>query len=181
MKPVILTTARLVLDAVTAADTDAVLEYCNDPELQAYVPVPVPYTRDSAIGYTEGFAPNAPLLWAIRENNSFLGVIELKVHELASAELGFWLGRPHRSRGIMTEAARAVVDFGFDPAGGDLDHIDWCAVVGNIGSARVARNAGFRYEGLRRQAIVHRDKRLDAWFAGLLRTDDRTAQDGWPA
>jgi RimJ/RimL family protein N-acetyltransferase len=78
----------------------------------------------------------------------------------------------------MTEAAVAVVEFGFTVAG--LEHIDWCAVVGNVGSAMVARNAGFRYEGLRRRSMPHRDVRLDGWFGSILRTDNRSPQGGWP-
>ena len=174
-----LSTPRLHLDAVLPSDADAVLAYCVDEELQGYVPVPIPYTRESAVGYVEGYAPKNKNLWAIRmhEGGPLLGVIELKPNPLASAELGYWLGRPHRGAGIMSEAAVAVVDHGF--ASG-LDHITWCAVVGNTGSAVVARRAGFHYEGLRRRALEHRDHRLDGWFASLLSTDDRTPQDGWP-
>jgi RimJ/RimL family protein N-acetyltransferase len=176
-----LRTANLVLDAVTAADTDRVFEYCQDPVLQGFVPVPVPYTRETALGYTQGYAADAKNLWAIRTrvDGPLLGVIELSPKPLRSAELGFWLGGEHRGRGIMTEAAIAVVEYGFSVAG--LEHIDWCAVVGNVGSARVARSAGFRYEGLRRKSMPHRDVRLDGWFGSILRTDDRTPQPGWPA
>ena len=182
MIPATLTTARLRLDAVSPADNDAVFEYCNDTDLQGYVPVPVPYTRHAAASYTEGYAPKAPWLWAIRllDDKRLLGVIELKPRELRSAELGYWLGDPHRGQGIMTEAATAVIDFGFNADGAALAHIDWCAVVGNIGSATVAQKIGLRYEGLRRQSLPHRDRRLDAWFASILGTDDREPQTGWP-
>jgi RimJ/RimL family protein N-acetyltransferase len=175
-----LRTANLALDAVTAADTERVLAYCQDTTLQGFVPVPVPYTQESALGYTQTYAADARWLWAIRErlDGPLLGVIELSPHELNSAELGFWLGAEHRGRGIMTEAAIAVVEYGFSVAG--LEHIAWCAVVGNVGSAMVARKAGFRYEGLRRKSMPHRDARLDGWFGSILRTDDRTPQAGWP-
>lgn len=183
MIPTTLTTARLRLDPVTSSDTDAVFEYCNDTDLQGYIPVPAPYTRQHAASYTEGYAPKAPWLWAIRAvgGRGLLGVIELKPQELRSAELGYWLGRPHRGRGIMTEAAVAVVDFGFGTNGAALTHIDWRAVVGNVGSAAVAFRIGMRYEGLRRQSLAHRDHRLDAWCASILNTDDRAPQPGWPA
>lgn len=175
-----LRTRNLVLDAVTPADTQRVFEYCQDETLQSFVPVPVPYTMDAAIGYTRSYAVDARWLWAIREraDGPLLGVIELKPHELASAELGFWLGSEHRGRGIMTEAAIAVVEYAFTVAG--LEHVDWCAVVGNVPSAIVARNAGLRYEGLRRKSMPHRDVRLDGWFGSILRTDDRSPQGGWP-
>ena len=182
MIPATLTTTRLRLDAVSPADNDAIFEYCNDTDLQGYVPVPVPYTHQAAASYTEGYAPKAPWLWAIRllEEQRLLGVIELKPHELRSAELGYWLGDPHRGQGIMTEAAIAVIDFGFSADGAALAHIDWCAVVGNVGSATVAQKIGMQYEGLRRQSLPHRDRRLDAWFASILSTDDREPQTGWP-
>lgn len=182
MIPATLTTARLTLDAVTPGDSDAVFEYCNDTDLQGYVPVPVPYSRHAAASYTEGYAPKAPWLWAIRlrGHERLLGVIELKPHELRSAELGYWLGHPHRGQGIMTEAATAVIDFGLSTDGAALTHIDWCAVVGNVGSATVARRIGMRFEGMRRQSLPHRDHRLDAWFASILDTDDRDPQAGWP-
>ena len=175
-----LRTRSLVLDAVTAADTQRVFEYCQDPTLQGYVPVPVPYTMEAATGYTQSYAKDAPWLWAIRDrvNGPLLGVIELSPHELASAELGFWLGADHRGRGIMTEATIAVVEYAFTVAG--LDHLNWCAVVGNVPSAIVARNAGLRYEGLRRRSMPHRGVRLDGWFGSILRTDDRAPQGSWP-
>jgi RimJ/RimL family protein N-acetyltransferase len=179
-----LSTERLRLDAVTPGDTDAVLEYCNDPILQEFVPVPVPYTRETAEAYAVGYATDAPMLWAMRahDDDLLLGVIELIPAPLASAELGYWLGAQHRGRGFMTEAMRTVVEFGLSVDGADLTRISWCAVVGNVASARAARSIGFRYEGLRRRSLPHREERLDGWFASLLRDDDRNAapEPGWP-
>jgi RimJ/RimL family protein N-acetyltransferase len=135
---------------------------------------------ETARGYTVDYAGRAKHLWAMRDDDRrLLGVIELTPHPLASAELGYWLGAPFRGRGYMTEAARAVVDFGFDGLG--LDQISWCAVVGNAASAVVARRTGFAFEGTRRLALEHRDHRLDGWFGSLLRTDDRAEKPGWPA
>jgi RimJ/RimL family protein N-acetyltransferase len=174
----VLTTARYRLDAVTEADTDAVFAYCQNEELQRWVPVPVPYTREAAEGYTTKYAPAAPHLWAIRSGHQLLGVVELKAEPARSAELGFWLGAPHRGHGTMTEAVAAVVSHGFGEVG--LERIWWCAVAGNIGSAVVAQRNGFRFEGLRRKAVDHRGVRLDGWFGSLLREDDRVPQAGWP-
>jgi len=78
----------------------------------------------------------------------------------------------------MTEAAIAVIEYAFTIAA--LDRVEWCAVVGNVPSAIVARNAGIHYEGLRRRSMPHRGVRLDGWFGSILRTDDRSPQGGWP-
>jgi RimJ/RimL family protein N-acetyltransferase len=84
------------------------------------------------------------------------------------------MAAPERGRGLLREAAAAVVDWGFDPAGLALARIEWRAVVGNVASARAARALGFRLEGTLRAAI--RDatgRRSDAWIAGLLADDER--------
>lgn len=172
-----LTTARLRLDAVTEADTDDVLAYCSDDELQRFVPVPVPYTAEIAKGYTTDYAKKAPHLWAIREEVRMLGVIELQPEPAGSAELGYWLGAPHRGRGVMTEAAAAVVEYGFGALG--LQRIHWLAIAGNTASAIVAQRVGFRFEGRRRLSIDHRGSRVDGWYACLLADDDRDPQR-WP-
>ncbi|MFN3949763.1 hypothetical protein [Microbacterium sp.] len=51
-------------------------------------------------------------------------------------------------------------------------------MVGNTGSARVARSVRLRYEGLLRRAHVNSLGRSDLWIGGL-RDDDR-APAPWP-
>jgi RimJ/RimL family protein N-acetyltransferase len=97
-----------------------------------------------------------------------------------SAELGYWIAPASRERGFGTEASRAVIEWAFSPDGLDLHRIEWRAVVGNVGSARIARALGFHYEGTLRQALRNGSGvRDDGWIAGLLATDDRLPQE-WP-
>ena len=93
------------------------------------------------------------------------------------AEIGFWGVAGFRGRGLVGEAARAVVDYAFDELG--LARVSWRAVVGNIPSARTARALGFRYEGTLRQGLTSSRGRDDGWVAGLLASDDRAPVD-WP-
>ena len=130
MQPPTLHTARLRLDAVRPDDTPLVAQYCADVELQRYIPVPVPYTRQHADDYCMNYA-----------------------------------------------RAAAEGDTGVSPIVEGLLGV----IAGNIGSASVARSCGFRFEGLSRAALPHRDQRLDAWCATLLATDSRDPQPGWPA
>jgi len=190
----VLRTERLALGPVTVADANAVFEYCQDPELQACVPVPVPYQRSDADHFTGTYATDAATsprfsLWAIRLTDGpapstgprpLVGVIELRFEVLGSAEVGFWLGAAHRGQGIMTEALRAVADFAFDREGLALTRLTWNAVVGNTSSAIVAQRNGFQYEGVSRGLIALRDRRVDAWRATLLRDDPRVPAPGWP-
>ena len=94
-------------------------------------------------------------------------------------ELGYWVSPQARGRGFITEASRAVLDWAFSSDGPALVRIEWHASAGNVASARTARALGFRYEGLRRQALVNSRGRDDGWAAALLVTDDRSPQI-WP-
>ena len=191
MIPPVLQTERLLLDAVTPADAEAVFELCQDEEVQRWVPVPSPYTRASAEFFTGEYASQGAnatepgtgfTLWAIRDAATarFLGALELSNQPFFSATLGYWLGRPSRGTGIMTEAVETVVEFAFADGGLGLERIQWEALVGNTASALVARKAGFHFEGTLRGNLVHQGRRLDGWHGSLLRTDDREQQDGWP-
>ena len=185
MKPAVIESERLVLDALTPDDAGAVFDYCQDDELQRWIPVPQPYTMADAHFFVGPHARTAEAgqtltIWGIRDATGLVGLIELRFEPLASATVGFWLGRAHRGQRIMAEALGALVDHAFDPAGLGLTRLHWDCGVGNIASARVARRCGFRFEGVGRRSIVHRDERLDSWEASLLATDDRAVDESWP-
>ena len=184
MEPVILRTERLTLSAPTAADVEAIYAACQDAEIQRYTTVPSPYERQHAEGFIpfaqSRWAEGVEATWAIRDRGALAGMVGL--HRLSlggTGEIGYWMAPASRGRGLLTEAARAVVDWGFSMDGPALQRIEWRAVVGNIGSARVARALGFRYEGTLRQEFTNALGRADGWIAGLLRTDDRTPRP-WP-
>ncbi|TDN87824.1 GNAT family N-acetyltransferase [Microbacterium sp. BK668] len=184
MEPVTLHTERLELSTPLAADVDAVLAACQDPAIARYTTVPSPYERRHAEEFIDRVARNwaddVEQTWAIRDGDVLAGMIGLYRQGAGAAELGYWIGPASRQRGFGTEASRAVVDWAFSREGLGLQRIEWRAVVGNIGSARIARALGFHYEGTLRQALRngsgHRD---DGWIAGLLATDDRLPQE-WP-
>ena len=184
MEPVILRTTRLELSRPVEADVDAIFEACQDADIQRYTTVPSPYTRQHAEAFVEkaaaDWATGAHLTWAMRRGDELAGVIGLyRLDGKGTAELGYWVARPARGEGLLAEAARAVVDWGFAAEGLDLDRIEWRAVVGNTASARVGRALGFRYEGLTRRGLVGPHGRDDGWIAALLRDDDREPQP-WP-
>lgn len=184
VQPATLLTDRLVLSVPTEDDIDAIHAACQDPALQRYTTVPSPYERPHAerfVGSARGrWADDLEATWAIRSGGELVGMIGLNgITPAGAGEIGYWMAAPHRRRGLLSEAARAVVDWGFGADGAALTRIEWRAVVGNIGSARVARGLGFRYEGTLRRAAANAFGRDDAWIAGLLATDDRMPSP-WP-
>lgn len=185
MEPVELRTDRLELRAPTASDVDAIAEACQDPEIPRWTTVPSPYTRENAEAFVDvvarGWKDDIEYVWALRRHGSLVGMIGL--HHVndhaagADAEIGFWMVSSARGQGLLTEAARAVIDWAFADRG--MARLSWRAVAGNIPSARTARSLGFQYEGLQRRGLTSPRGRDDGWFAGLLTTDDRAPMD-WP-
>jgi ribosomal-protein-serine acetyltransferase len=87
-----------------------------------------------------------------------------------SAEIGYWLDRAHRGRGIMTSAVDALVDHAF--ASLNLNRLEIRTDVENAASRAVAERLGFRYEGTLRQSYRVTDERYsdDAVYS-LLASD----------
>jgi ribosomal-protein-serine acetyltransferase len=90
---------------------------------------------------------------------------------IASAELGYWLRTDLSGRGLMTEAAAAVVDFGFEQV--HLHRIELHAGRANAGSIRVAEKLGFRRVGTLRDGSRGADGWYDCYVFDLLESDER--------
>jgi len=180
MIPITLTTERLLLDQPTLADVALIAEYCSDPLFETFMNTPWPYERKHATQFVESYVPigwedDREYTWALRADGTFLGVIGYRE---ATRDIGYWLGKPHRGRGYMTEASTAVVDWLFDRGKRTLT---WECIPGNDASASVARKLGFAYTGTGPSALTSRDDSTAvAWHATLNSTDDRTVKDGWP-
>ncbi len=178
MTPVTLSTARLTLSPLTEADIDAVFEACQDAEVQRWTPVPVPYTREDAATFValtaEWWQTDGEYTWSIRHDDEFCGVIGIMPDNDGIRELGFWLAKPVRGRGVLHEAANAVIDFAFHEL--KLVRISCAAYVGNTASLAAQQRLGFTFEGTRRLACVQRGTNLDGWFTSLLATDSRESK-----
>lgn len=181
MKPVDLATSRLVLDQPRTADCAIITEYCQDPVFEHTMTIPWPYQPSDAGFFVHDYAPrgwatDAEYTWAVRLDGEFLGVLGYRFNR---SDIGYWLGSPHRGKGVMPEAVTAVADWLFGIGVGKLV---WECVVGNAASAAVARKTGFAYLGEAPTQIPFRDgSHPPAWHGALGSTDTRDAKPGWPA
>lgn len=90
-----------------------------------------------------------------------------------TGEVGYWLRSDLAGQGLMTEAASAVLDYGF---GMNLHRIELHAGVENHASNRIAQKLGFRREGILRGAGLGSNGHYDMHIYGLLRTDERPVE-----
>jgi ribosomal-protein-alanine N-acetyltransferase len=107
-----------------------------------------------------GQADGTILPWVITERGDDrpIGMLELRPSG-HRAELGYVLAREWWGRGLMTEAARAVVEWSLAQPG--MFRVWSVTDVDNLASARVLEKAGMLREGLLRRWVLHPGVSLD--------------------
>ena len=132
---------------------------------------PYPYTPADATAWIERVKDESPTQnFAIVVDGSAVGGISIRLGEdvyRRSAEVGYWLGEPFWSRGIASEALRAVTDHAF--ATFDVTRLEAGVFGWNPASARVLEKAGYVLEGRLRNAVVKDGRMGDRLIYGLLR------------
>jgi RimJ/RimL family protein N-acetyltransferase len=176
MEPVELRVDDLLLRPWRPEDAPAVLAACQDPDIQRFTSVPVPYRPEHAAGFVGEISPRG---WSDGTSANFgvfdvadgtlLGSIGLLRMDLPArhGELGYWMAPAARGRGVATRAGRAVVRFGHEKI--NLHRVNWYADLPNHASRLVALRIGFRMEGIVRAHLAGRDGGFDdAWAAAVL-------------
>ena len=166
-----LRTPRLLLRPFRMADAGDVFAYGSDEEWARYLDVQQPYTRRSAEEDVARaiLAGGASPMWAIVHEGRVVGGVTVIDRGAGAGELGYSLARPLWGRGLVTEAAEAVVAHGFGKLG--IARIQALADIRNVGSWRVMEKLGMKREGvLRSHQLVH-DERTDEVIYAILREE----------
>ena len=162
-----LDTNRLVLRELRKEDEASIVKNANNLNVTQYMTIlPYPYTLMDAEWFVnktlEQSAKNIDertdfgFAITFRDSDILMGVIGLsKVDRFEGTGIvGYWLGEMFWKKGIMSEAARTVIDFAFNKI--NLRRINISAVPENTTSNALIRSLGFSYEGTRRKK--HRSK-----------------------
>jgi RimJ/RimL family protein N-acetyltransferase len=176
----ILETRRLILREITERDFDAVHAYAADPEVVRWVPWGPNTEQDTHDFLAHCIASAAAdsrmdFVFGVelRDEPGLLGSVGLylKPYDEGQAMLGYAFGKPAWGRGIATEAARVMVEMGFDVLG--LRRI-WAACdPDNSASRRVLEKAGLQIEGRLREDCVIRGEVRDSLLWGILEAEWR--------
>lgn len=174
----ILRTDRLVLREFAAGDWVPTHAYENDPRYLRF------YERDAvtekqAKGLVYAFItwqaeqPRSKVQLAVTlaDTGELIGNVGLRrdaPHD-PLADMGYELAPDHWGRGYATEAARAMVDWGFGVWG--VERIHAHCVADNTASARVLARAGLREEARLRGHQFFKGCHWDVLLFGMLRED----------
>lgn len=106
----------------------------------------------------------------LRSDECLVGAIGLKIErEHDKAELGYWVGKPFWNCGYATEAARALLGYGFVEL--QLNRIHAAHMARNPASGRIMEKLGMLYEGTARQALKKWGRHEDLVSYAILRED----------
>jgi RimJ/RimL family protein N-acetyltransferase len=151
MSQIVLTTLRLRLRSRTLADLDACLAMDLDPEVRRFIhpraPDPREHEAHLRARLESGWPPQGGI-WVVEWQGApgFLGWCGLfPLEDSGLIEIGYRFVRRAWGKGVATEAARAVLDYGFFDL--DLDPIVAVTHPDNRASQRVLEKIGLRQSG----------------------------------
>jgi ribosomal-protein-alanine N-acetyltransferase len=109
--------------------------------------------------------------WGIelKENGKFIGTVHFVwwQPEHHSAEIGYVLSKKYWGKGLITEAARAIISFGFENM--NLVRIQARCFVKNKASERVMQKLGMSFEGISRKAMYVKGEHKDLKVYSILK------------
>ncbi|MFD2444794.1 GNAT family N-acetyltransferase [Bacillus sp. CGMCC 1.16607] len=173
----VIETERLILRKVTLDDANDVFLYGSNEEVSKYVT----WNTHQTLSESEGFIQfileqyeNKKLgLWGIeyKENGQFIGTIDFVSwqphHKIA--ETGYVLSQDYWSKGIITEAAKELIKFGFENM--DLARIQARCFIENIGSWKVMEKIGMTFEGIIRNGMYIKGKQHDLKMYSIIKEE----------
>jgi RimJ/RimL family protein N-acetyltransferase len=147
----------ITLRARTTEDADALTAACQDPEIPRWTRVPVPYFREHAIDWIaaseQELAEGSSIHWlAVDAADTLMGTIglmEIDRHH-GYGEIGYWVAREARGRGVATRAVGLVREWAQHELG--LMKLEIVVHEDNFPSRAVARAAGFEETGEHRRS-----------------------------
>jgi [ribosomal protein S5]-alanine N-acetyltransferase len=179
-----LETDRLLLRKITLDDVQDMYAYCSDEKVAEYVT----WDTHQSISDTTAFVKYAlnqysskkVAPWGIeyKENQKLIGTIDFVSWQTnhKTAEIGYVLARDYWGRGLVTEAAKEIIKFGFNHM--NLVRIQARCFEENIGSERVMEKTGMQFEGILRKAMLikgkHRNLKMYSIIKEEINSPDRT-------
>ncbi|MCF6138288.1 GNAT family N-acetyltransferase [Pseudalkalibacillus berkeleyi] len=172
-----LETNRLTLRKVSINDLEDMYEYASLDETSTHVT----WNTHRSIKDTEQFLnmtleqyeKNEGLFWGIvdKDSQKMIGTIYYvswnSIHKVG--ELGYVISPHYWGKGLMTEAAKEVIRFGFEELG--MVRIQARCFIQNVGSERVMQKSGMSYEGTMRKGLYGKGKHHDLKLYAIIKED----------
>ena len=169
-----LITERLALRRYTYDDIPDVLAFASQPSVAKVLPERIPATEEGVRKYInqqnsyQPFEKDKVFELAVerQEDGRVIGLLGLICRDPGQGEIGWALGVEYRGQGYATEAARALMDYGFNALGLHRIHADTNS--DNLASWRIMERLGMRREAVLRDSVYEDGQWLDRVIYGML-------------
>ena len=146
-------------------DLPSLIQSANNPAIAGFMndQFPHPYTEETGRNFIQMASQANPVhIFAIEVEGQAVGGIGIHPGsniERKNAEMGYWLAEPFWGRGIITEAVKQLVAYGFQTF--DINRIFARPFGTNLASQRVLEKAGFTLEARFDKTIFKNGEYLD--------------------
>lgn len=171
-------TERLILRRFEYSDSNSMLKnWIADEKIQSMYSEPVYKTLDEVNGlldeYISSYAKDGYYRWAVIEKTSdeCIGQIAyfLVDNKNHFAEIEYCIGSQFQRRGYATEAAKAVISYGFERI--NLHKVQICTKTINLPSKKVIEKCGLTYEGTLRDYFYMDGEYVGRLYFSILRNE----------
>jgi len=172
-----LETERLILRQYTAADAEAVLSFRSNPDAMRFVPRPLQRTTDDALEMitkiNDMIEANDGINWGVelKSNGKIIGSVSFHriEKEHSRGEIGYMIHPDYWGQGIVTEAAKVIVNYGFMQL--KFHSIEAIIDPENTASENVLRKLEFVKEAHFKENFFHNGQFTDTVIYSKLRSD----------
>ncbi|WP_339179653.1 GNAT family protein [Oceanobacillus sp. FSL W7-1293] len=172
----VLETDRLCLREMRKDDLQDIYDYASKPELTTFLTWEAHRTLEDTEAFInlliEQYEKGKGGAWAIvwKENSRVIGTMDLVWNpKQYSAELAYALSLDYWRKGIGTEAAKAVLTFGFEKL--KLERIQARCHPDNMASYKLMEKSGMTYEGTLRKSMQRKGNQEDAKIYSILKDE----------
>lgn len=156
---------HFTLRPFTLNDLESLVKHANNPNIANNLTdrFPYPYTAAHGKTFIEFANINHPRhVFAIDINGEAVGGIGVHPQtdiQRKNAELGYWLSESFWGQGIMSEAVKQMIDYGFKTF--DINRIFARPYEHNIASQKILEKTGFVLEARLSKTLIKNNEYLD--------------------
>jgi ribosomal-protein-alanine N-acetyltransferase len=166
-KPKILQTDRLILRPLELSDAPAIFEYAKNPNVSKYtlwhihetIADTYTYLKEHLPKFYRKGAPEPMGIMLKSEPSKVIGTVGASWKNNYTMEMGYALAEEHWGKGIVAEAAAALMDYCFTDL--KAKRVQAHCKVENAGSARVMQKIGMQFEGTIKSGVYFRERYWD--------------------
>jgi len=172
-----LQTDRLLLKEITGDSAQDIFEIYSSAEVVRYYDCDVYQSLQQAMDQIRTWAANCSkdvaIRWGISEkgNGKIIGTCGFNFwnKQYSSSPLGYDLLPSYWNKGIITEAVKEILRFGFEEM--KLNRVQAITFPENVASTRVLEKLGFQNEGTLREWGYFKGRFQDVYCHSLLRRE----------